>query len=448
MEAPTNDLISIDAKNIQYNTARLKYEAISSKAQSDFIRSFHSYFSNIDEVHNNCSELATTKYFLPAIHEAIGDLIALGIYDMDSSFFCENYLSSHLTWEDDFQVIDDKYLEITLATEELDAYRAARREQRGRMIGGGLGLSGAIKGAAQAAAINAVTGIAHGTWNLGAKAISSISVSIKKDALFKESATKEDLALAIYNGVFSVFVALTDAANDQKPGSISGLIAAEDADKAKRILDNIEQSRLPNTEIKEALQKAISLDPYNESSYRIWVGIFGDADLTLNKTAVYFGREKALDQAKNKLFQTETTKLKLNSISALDNNAAQLNDYAISIGFQGAEKEIHKIRALLTNKDKEDRTFNGNVYETKGMATEAKLDINNRTHKGKIYESIDLAEVARNKKSVGIFLGTGIFFAPYIFSFFTLRKGYSPLTRAIALIWMAFVIYFFSNGKS
>lgn len=426
---------------MQYNTTRLKYEALSRNAHSDFIENFNSCFSNIDDVHNNCSELSTTKYFLPAIHEAICDLIALGIHDIDLSFFCENYLSSHFTWEDDFQVIDDKYMELTLATGELDAYRVARREQRGRWMGGGLGLGGAIKGAAQAAAINVVTGIAHGTWNLGAKAISSISVSMKKDALFKEPATKEELALAIYHGVFSVFVALTDAANDQKPGSISGLITAEGVDKAKRILDNIEHSRLPTTDIKEALQKAINLDPYNENSYRVWVRIFGDADLTLNKTAVNFGRGKALDQEKNKLFKTEISKLNLTSISALENNALQLNEYALSIGFLGAEKEIHKIRTLLTNKDKEDRTFNGNTYETTAMATDAKLDVINRTHDGKLYESIDLAEIARNKKSVGIFLGAGILIAPYIFSFFTLQKGYSPLARVIAFSWMAGAIY-------
>ncbi len=41
---------------------------------------------------------------------------------------------------------------------------------------------------------------------------------------------------------------------------------------------------------------------------------------------------------------------------------------------------------------------------------------------------------------VSILLGIGIFFMPYIFAWFTLRKGYSTQARAISLGWAGFVI--------
>lgn len=43
-------------------------------------------------------------------------------------------------------------------------------------------------------------------------------------------------------------------------------------------------------------------------------------------------------------------------------------------------------------------------------------------------------------KSVGILLGIGIFFMPYIFSWFTLQKGYSSVVKIVSLSWMGLVL--------
>lgn len=44
------------------------------------------------------------------------------------------------------------------------------------------------------------------------------------------------------------------------------------------------------------------------------------------------------------------------------------------------------------------------------------------------------------ERSVSILLGIGIFFMPYIFSWFTLRQGYSTLARFVSFGWMIFFI--------
>jgi hypothetical protein len=43
-------------------------------------------------------------------------------------------------------------------------------------------------------------------------------------------------------------------------------------------------------------------------------------------------------------------------------------------------------------------------------------------------------------RKVGFLLGLGIFFIPYIFSWFTLRKGHTTVSRGIAFAWMGLVI--------
>ena len=46
-------------------------------------------------------------------------------------------------------------------------------------------------------------------------------------------------------------------------------------------------------------------------------------------------------------------------------------------------------------------------------------------------------ESSEQAKTVSFLLGLGIFFMPYIFSWFTLRKGYSTKAKAISFIWLA-----------
>lgn len=43
-------------------------------------------------------------------------------------------------------------------------------------------------------------------------------------------------------------------------------------------------------------------------------------------------------------------------------------------------------------------------------------------------------------RSVSVLLGIGIFFLPYIFSWVTLRDGYSTTARVMSFLWLALVI--------
>lgn len=56
-------------------------------------------------------------------------------------------------------------------------------------------------------------------------------------------------------------------------------------------------------------------------------------------------------------------------------------------------------------------------------------------------------EKTEPERSVGIFLAIGILFVPYVFSFLTLRKGYSMVARSVAMGWLLgiLVLSFFST---
>lgn len=49
--------------------------------------------------------------------------------------------------------------------------------------------------------------------------------------------------------------------------------------------------------------------------------------------------------------------------------------------------------------------------------------------------------IAKIERKVSILLGIGIFLMPYIFAWFTLRKGYSRFARFISFGWTIFLVF-------
>ncbi|WP_413664770.1 DUF4236 domain-containing protein [Microbulbifer sp. CNSA002] len=47
----------------------------------------------------------------------------------------------------------------------------------------------------------------------------------------------------------------------------------------------------------------------------------------------------------------------------------------------------------------------------------------------------------KGKRSVSFLLGVGIFLIPYIFAWFTLRKGHSVLSRVVSFGWLSWLIF-------
>lgn len=243
--------ITIPPARVSYNEIRLKYQRQAEAAADHFAANYASTFKNMDDIHNKCTDQLVVL-LREAAEIAVQDIVAHGIYDIDLELF-GNYMGQHVAWEDDFAVVDDQYMAIVLKAEELDTYRTQRRESRGRWAGGGFGVTGAVKGAMQAGAMNLATGAVHGLFNLTAKGISAVGDSLKKNELYSTPSTKATLVEAVYHAIFNVHFALIDAVNDKQPGKITGTVSVEDRDKAMRLVQNVEAGRLPTDAIRPVL---------------------------------------------------------------------------------------------------------------------------------------------------------------------------------------------------
>ena len=114
-------------------------------------------------------------------------------------------------------------------------YREFRKESRGRVVGGGFGLGGALKGMATAGAINAVTGMGHSVVNAVGNVGSSISASNSKRSIYKDDDTFSFLCQAVIDCLNSTFLEHIQIANAHRAGCID---TSFDPSKAGALLEN------------------------------------------------------------------------------------------------------------------------------------------------------------------------------------------------------------------
>ena len=173
------------------------------------------------------------------------DLPHLEIYDISESRYddeCLDFSESHAALD----AIIDKYNDIIAQQEAEEAYRAERKAERGRVVGGGFGVGGALKGMAAAGAMNAISGAGHSLVNALGNAGSALEAASSKRALYNSDATKTVLCSAITCDIVSCFNAHIRLVNNRKTGYF---INCFDPDKGEALLENAKKVPDKRTEL-------------------------------------------------------------------------------------------------------------------------------------------------------------------------------------------------------
>lgn len=85
-------------------------------------------------------------------------------------------------------------------------------------------------------------------------------------------------------------------------------------------------------------------------------------------------------------------------------------------------------------------TLNGSAKGIRGTASIPGTGISDSTMLHKSTNQRRQSVIAGDRE-VSLFLFIGILFIPYIFSWFTLRKGYSNLSRILSFAWLFYLFY-------
>ena len=190
------------------------YEAALDMA-TDAFENFYENSSNISDVLDNYADFLYGITEASAVDPLFKILIDIGIYDVSREKFEEECwdLSGAEPYYDEIVRV---YNAIVGTEEDERSYRAMRKASRGRVVGGGFGLGGALKGMATAGAMNAVTGLGHSIANSIGNARSSAAASKAKVELYNSTETFEILNRGIRECIKDIYLLFMGLVNEYK----------------------------------------------------------------------------------------------------------------------------------------------------------------------------------------------------------------------------------------
>lgn len=324
----------------------------------------------------------------PLISKAVKMLSDQGVYSIDENLFTSKYLSG---FDDEFyDTLDNMMDRIAEIDEQLASeqrYREIRKASRGRVVGGGFGLGGALKGMATAGVMNATTGIAHSLGNAVGNMGSSMSASSSKAAVYKNA--KAPLKEAIINCGYYVRDGIRNALL-QEANIRCKYVTTTESNQAKAILQNYTQGRIPESQRKNQIIQALSLNPYNTEVYEAIWDDYGDKNGDLRKMSSYFecGLEQRIQAIASNygedvfnsgcgdyLKAFNKTKAIVFFETNIKDSLKKMEQYCEEHDIDEALiPKISLCRELLQTADIENKTVNGVIYSTREIASRVKLD--------------------------------------------------------------------------
>ena len=295
---------------------------------------FFNIFSDLDDLYKKSNGYAD-QVRQESISQAMKFLATHEIYDITEQQFYQYFMSHYDTWDEAFNIIASKYEAIVEKTENLHAYRTARRQNRDKWVGYN------ARGEGEAFAKNLTSNIGHGVFNLAAAGLNAIGDSIKKNDIFKSQSTLNQVAEGLYNIVIAAFEATIDAINSEINNTFHKY-SNEEVSKVEAIVEGINSGRIPEDKILPSLIKAIHLYPYNRDTYILFLSNFGDHDRSLEAVMNYFGIA-SLANEKKKIFELKRSKVSLVSLEDCLVNLPILEEYAKSIGYEDFKEESQKL---------------------------------------------------------------------------------------------------------
>lgn len=365
-----NQTVDIDPNRVEYNRIRLIFQQEAMKAVKIFQNEYEKHVDNdnfIDKVPQIIEGLITH-----AIEsKCINDIVSRKFYELDTSSFIQIYGEGIKNiWWSRYEPMAEALAAIDQRENQLDAYRVARRENRGRWVGGGFGMSGAISGAIDAGVLNTVSGIGHGIFNGFAKAISSIKASGEKSKIINDEGNVKHLTESVGNAVFALHLCLIDflAKKGIDSAPYQGIVSNENSKTAAAILSNAKHIANQD-ELTKVLVKSFSLNPYNVDWYLFALEKCGDSNGELEQLESYFGLSAIKDIKSHKVEEFVET-LSIENENEAINSSRLLSEYKRKLGFNGTADNEHIITDAVAKFDEEYRTICGITLPTRQEATE------------------------------------------------------------------------------
>lgn len=343
-----------------------RHIALRNEADQQFCKMYDSYETIINMV--NRVETDCTQMIYSCAAAYIDEVIDAGFYDLNVEIFLEEYVSKITHQWEIINVCDqivEKYVGIEKEKYDMKKYRDLRKASRGRIVGGGFGVGGALKGIVMAETANMISGLGHNAVNAIGNMGTDAAAQREGQKIYKSIETRLQLQYALKRDLYAVFEGYLLLLED-KLGTRFRIRHVEDKEKVDTIICNISQRELGRDEVLNIIVEMFQMDPYNDNLYRYVLQRFGDGNSELQRLADTFSVRKELDGYKRDALLKIANEMPGETIEECEQiiaslvNAIQRNGIAEDIG----EEFLSSFRNRIDRLDQEARTFQDTVYET------------------------------------------------------------------------------------
>lgn len=312
-------------------------------AAYDKAGSIENFMENFSDVSGNISG--------NAIKDALDICVNDGYYDIDENFFLEDGRREFI-FDPMFNELEDlfgAYKNIIQQNEDEHEYREQRKENRGRFVGGGFGLGGAISGSLKAGALNMATGLGHSVFNSIGNAMSNYEASKKLKELYELPQCRDILLNSVNILVNNIWLIMI---NDVYQLSIA---ADQEMKKSEAIFNNVINGRIPKEKTKAALLDVLSINPLKAQAYDELVEYLDQDELAelLNMydslEICYLGADDNLAEYVKQGFVGEALLLKIQADGGSPESKLKYVKYCIKTN-KNAEDAIHVLQELIKMK--------------------------------------------------------------------------------------------------
>ena len=240
-----------EEKTVEFRLAFRKLGYISAQSFDEVYKKFE----NIDQVYAYIDEVG--KLFInTGINKLVDYLIEYGIYDatVESIVESDRYDDICSDWNNTVYFFSRDYEDLHREYNQEVERRSNRFDNRARVVGGGFGVSGALKGALFAEGVNLATGALHGVVNFIGNALDRSALERKKEKMFGKRFYREEFKRAIHLTINSLWMHLVSMLKWRLPLLYP---REEQFNKAENLYKNFIAQKIPENKKAEVLFEII-----------------------------------------------------------------------------------------------------------------------------------------------------------------------------------------------
>lgn len=353
--------LTVSSGRKEYNRLRFRFRTLAREQADEAKISIERFADNPKWL--LCDGFRWAKpYFAKAADLAVEELLQKGVFDLDG----EVYLKEHLDlapWERGFKAASNAYKCVVNAEKQREKERAEQTDELGSSwSGGGFGLTGAIKGAVEAEALNLASAAISGTFNAIGRKMSKKENEKKFQDIFKRR--KDEIINGVFETIANGADALVACCNEHGI-RIEGAVTVEEAVKAERMCNNLKVGKIPTNMVADVKLSILDANPYCKEFYDYVYMTDGDPSGELEKVGAFFG--VSFDDRKKDAFAARLGECPCGD----EDEVKAYREMAIALAAElkyDASETFGLIDAKLDEFDRLAKTVDGRLLESRELA--------------------------------------------------------------------------------